>query len=72
MEFRLDKSLRNLGIQSIVIAIARNVNSHAGLSPPFLKKKKEMEKDLIESMPNVEFKKTVIIFEEGHMVIQSA
>lgn len=65
MEFRLDKSLRNLGIQSIVIAIARNVNSHAGLSPPFLKKKKEMEKDLIESMPNVEFKKTVIILKKG-------
>mgnify|MGYP000915770906 CR=1 FL=1 len=72
MEFRLDKSLRNLRIQSIVIAIAKNVSPHAGLSPPFLKKKKEMEKDLIESMPNVEFEKAVITFEEGHMVVQSA
>ena len=43
MKFVIDKSLGELGIKSVVIGIAKNVNPHAELSPSFLKKKKEME-----------------------------
>ena len=43
MKFVIDKSLSDLGIKSVVIGIAKNVNPHAELSPSFLKKKKEME-----------------------------
>lgn len=43
MKFVIDKSLDELGIKSVVIGIAKNVNPHAELSSSFLKKKKEME-----------------------------
>lgn len=43
MKFILDRSLCDLGIESVVIGIAKNVNPHAELSPTFLKKKKERE-----------------------------
>ena len=43
MKFIIDKSLSDLGIKSVVIGIAKNVNPHAKLSSSFLKKKKEME-----------------------------
>ena len=43
MKFVIDKSLGELGIKSVVIGIAKNVNPHAELSASFLKKKKEME-----------------------------
>ena len=43
MKFVIDKSLGELGIKSVVIGIAKNVNPHAELSSSFLKKKKEME-----------------------------
>ena len=43
MKFILDRSLSDLGIESVVIGIAKNVNPHAELSPTFLKKKKERE-----------------------------
>ena len=43
MKFILDRSLCDLGIESVVIGIAKNVNPHAELSPAFLKKKKERE-----------------------------
>ena len=43
MKFVIDKSLSDLGIKSVVIGIAKNVDPHAKLSPSFLKKKKEME-----------------------------
>lgn len=48
MEFRLDKSLYDLGIKNIVIGIAKNVDPHADLSSSFLKKKKEMERWALE------------------------
>ena len=38
MKFVIDKSLSDLGIKSIVIGIAKNVNPHAKLSSSFLKK----------------------------------
>ena len=43
MKFVIDKSLSDLGIKSVVIGIAKNVNPQAELSSSFLKKKKEME-----------------------------
>ena len=43
MEVIVDKSLRDLGIESVVIGIAKHVNPNAKLSSNFLKKKKEME-----------------------------
>ena len=43
MEFIVDKSLRDLGIKSVVVGIAKHVNPNAELSSNFLKKKKEME-----------------------------
>ena len=43
MKFVIDKSLGDLGIKSVAIGIAKNVNPQAELSPSFLKKKKEME-----------------------------
>jgi len=39
MKFILDRSLSDLGIESVVIGIAKNVNPHAELSLTFLKKK---------------------------------
>ena len=43
MEFVLDKSMKDLGIEKVVIGIAKNINPQADLSPDFLKKKKERE-----------------------------
>ena len=43
IEFRIDGSLTALGIDSIVIGIAKNVDPTAPLSESFLKKQKEME-----------------------------
>ena len=43
MEFRLDKSLYDLGIKNVVIGIAKNVDPHAALPLAFLKKKEERE-----------------------------
>ena len=40
MKFVIDKSLGELGIKSVVIGIAKNVNPHAELSASFLKKEK--------------------------------
>lgn len=48
MKFHLDKSLCDLGIKGIVIGIAKNVNPQADLSSSFLKKKKEMERWVLE------------------------
>ena len=48
MEFRLDKSLYDLGIKNVVIGIAKNVDPHADLSLAFLKKKEEREKWALE------------------------
>ena len=43
MDYKLDQSLANLGIETVVIGIARGVNPQAPLSSTFLAKKKEME-----------------------------
>ena len=43
MKFIMDESLKALGIKSIVIGIAKNVDPQAPLSDSFLKKQKEME-----------------------------
>ena len=43
MKFIMDESLVALGIKSIVIGIAKNVDPQAPLSDSFLKKQKEME-----------------------------
>ena len=48
MEFRLDKSLYDLGIKNVVIGIAKNVVPHADLPLAFLKKKEEREKWALE------------------------
>ena len=48
MEFRLDKSLYDLGIKNVVIGIAKNVDPHADLPFAFLKKKEEREKWALE------------------------
>lgn len=48
MEFRLDKSLYDLGIKNVVIGIAKNVDPHAALPLAFLKKKEEREKWALE------------------------
>ncbi|MBQ4650997.1 MAG: hypothetical protein IJB73_09895 [Firmicutes bacterium] len=48
IEFRIDSSLTALGIDSIVIAIAKNVDPTAPLSESFLKKQKEMEGRALE------------------------
>ena len=48
MEFRLDKSLYDLGIKNVVIGIAKNVVPHADLPPAFLKKEEEREKWALE------------------------
>ena len=39
MDFRLDQSLVALGIDTVVVGIARNVDPQAVLLPSFLKKK---------------------------------
>ena len=44
MKIIINKSIAALGIKSVVIAIAKNVNPNAKLSDPFLKKQKKMEK----------------------------
>lgn len=43
MDFRLDQSLVALGIDTVVVGIARNVDPQAVLPPSFLEKKKELE-----------------------------
>ena len=43
MKFIMDESIASLGIKSIVIGIAKNVDPQAPLSEAFLKKQKEME-----------------------------
>lgn len=43
MDFRLDQSLVALGIDTVVVGIARNVDPQAVLLPSFLEKKKELE-----------------------------
>ncbi len=43
MKFTIDKSLAELGITSVVLAIARNVDPQAPLSEAFLQKQKEAE-----------------------------
>lgn len=43
MDYKLDQSLANLGIETVVTGIARGVNPQAPLSSTFLAKKKEME-----------------------------
>ena len=43
MKFIMDESIAALGIKSIVIGIAKNVDPQAPLSKAFLKKQKEME-----------------------------
>ena len=43
MKFIMDESIAALGIKSIVIGIAKNVDPQAPLSEAFLKKQKEME-----------------------------
>lgn len=43
MNFRIDKSLAELGIQNVVIGIARGVDANAALPESFLQKQKEME-----------------------------
>lgn len=48
MEFRLDKSLYDLGIKNVVIGIAKNVDPQADLPLAFLKKKEEREKWALE------------------------
>lgn len=48
MEFRLDKSLEELGIQNVVIGIARNVDPQAPLPDSFLSKQEKKEKWALE------------------------
>ncbi len=43
MDFRLDQSLVALGIDTVVVGIARNVDPQAVFTPSFLEKKKELE-----------------------------
>jgi len=43
MKFIIDKSIVELGITSVVIGIAKNIDPHAKLSESFLKKQKKME-----------------------------
>lgn len=43
MKFTIDKSLAELGITSVVLGIARNVDPQAPLSETFLQKQKEAE-----------------------------
>lgn len=43
MKFTIDKSLAELGIRSVVLAIARNVDPQAPLSQAFLQKQKKAE-----------------------------
>ena len=43
MDYKLDQSLANLGIETVVIGVAKQVNPQAPLSADFLAKKREME-----------------------------
>ena len=43
MEFIIDKSIADIGIKSVVIGIAKNIDPQAKLSDSFLKKQKETE-----------------------------
>ena len=43
MKFIMDESISTLGIKSIVIGIAKNVDPQMPLSDAFLKKQKEIE-----------------------------
>ena len=45
MKFTIDKSLAELGITSVVLGIARNVDPQAPLSEAFLQKQKEAERE---------------------------
>ena len=42
MDFRLDQSLVALGIDTVVVGIARNVDPQAVLPPSFLKRRKRL------------------------------
>ena len=48
MDFRLDQSLVALGIDTVVVGIARNVDPQAVLPPSFLEKKKVVEQWAIQ------------------------
>ena len=43
MKFTIDQSLAELGIKSVVLGIAKNVDPQAPLSEAFLQKQKEAE-----------------------------
>ena len=43
MNYNIDKSIVELGITSVVIGVAKNIDPHAKLSDSFLKKQKKME-----------------------------
>ncbi len=43
MKIRIDRSIAELGIQSVVVGIAKRVDPHAPLSAAFRQKQKEME-----------------------------
>ena len=43
MKFIIDKSIVGIGIKSVVVGIAKNIDPHAKLSDSFLKKQKKME-----------------------------
>ena len=43
MEYSIDKSIVELGITSVVIGVAKNIDTNAKLSDSFLKKQKKME-----------------------------
>ena len=43
MEYSIDKSIVELGITSVVIGVAKNIDPNAKLSDSFLKKQKKME-----------------------------
>ena len=49
MRFHIDKSMAALGIQHVVVGIARNVDPQATLSDSFLKKQREMEDWVLRS-----------------------
>ena len=48
MEFILNDSFRKLGIEHVVIGIARNVSTSAPLSDEFMKVFTEKEKEILE------------------------
>lgn len=48
MEFIVDESMKNLGLEHIVIGIAKNVDPNAKLTDEFLEKQAKMEKFALE------------------------